>query len=61
MKKVAVYLWIDEDEDPRVEDAVSEILSDQLKSRVPTSALLDWEYVGGEYNGVDKALETGRC
>ena len=53
MKRVAVYLWIDEDEDPRVEDAVSEILSDHLRIFAPSSVLLNWDYVGGEYNGVE--------
>lgn len=53
MKKVTVELWIDEDDEGRVADGVSAILTDQMQSACPNSCLVDWQYAGGKYNATD--------
>lgn len=53
MKKVTVELIIDEDDEGRVADGVSALLTEQMQTICPNSCLVDWRYAGGEYNAVD--------
>lgn len=60
MKKVTVELIIDEDEEARVADGVSALLTEQMQSACPQSCLVDWQYAGGQYNAEDVNIWNGK-
>jgi hypothetical protein len=58
MKKVTVELIIDEDDEGRIADGVSAILTEQMQSICPNSCLVDWQYAGGKYNAEEVTERT---